>query len=479
VSDVVLQEWLRDSGHVGRCSFCAKRRIACPIRQVAEKIDTVIREFYRPGELRGHVVEESDNLQYWQDGEPATYIIQEIAGIEPAIADAIDAYLRAAEFHDVRDGDEAYYGGVPLEHINAYPDEFMEIWLRFEERLTYEVRFFDEESKRLLDELFADLSSLGGGKAIATLEPGGEFSTFYRARIANGMSDVKAFLQDPGQNIGPPPPHLTRAGRMNPAGIPVFYGAFSENVAIAEVRPPVGAMVAVGGFSLLRSIRLLDVSFLPFAYHEESIFSPAYDHLRNKVRFLEKLHRRISQPVLPSDEALAYLPTQAFAAYVANVMGLDGMIYGSTQIGAEGEGAEQVDRSLCNIALFGEVARVEGVHPKPGPTDDPFPPCLLPDLGLPFGETSVDPERATAAEDEHIATAPAAASQEAIADLPDMAPVETPLHSGGTETGAKLRANPEPKLVRIRSVTVESSSMYTKLNEDGSLWITDYEEDDD
>jgi len=352
VSDPVLRQWLRDNGHVAKCSFCGKQRITCPIHEIAEKIDGAIREYYRPGELRGHVVEDSDNLQYWEDGEPATDIIEEIAGVESAIADAIDAYLSAAEWRDVKDGGEAYYGGTSLEHVRTYPEEFMEIWLRFERRLKHEVRFFDEEGKRLLDELFADLPSLAGGKAIVTIEPGGEFSTFHRARIAEDEAEAEAFIRDPARHIGPPPPHLAQAGRMNPAGIPAFYGAFSEEVAIAEVRPPVGAVVGVGKFSLLRPIRLLDVSFLPFAYHEESIFSPAYDRLRNKVGFLEQLHRRISRPVLPSDEALAYLPTQAVAAYVANVMGLDGMIYGSTQVGAEGDVWEQVDRKLESGTLL-------------------------------------------------------------------------------------------------------------------------------
>lgn len=40
-----------------------------------------------------------------------------------------------------QDGDEAYYDGTPLEHIHTYPDEFMDIWIRYEERLQHEVRF--------------------------------------------------------------------------------------------------------------------------------------------------------------------------------------------------------------------------------------------------------------------------------------------------------------------------------------------------
>src|SRR5579862_954101 len=221
VSDDVLRRWLREGGHVGK--FCGRRRITRPMPQVAAKIDEVIREFYRPGDTTGHVVAHSDNLEYWANGEPATDIIEQIAGVDPDVANAINDYLSAAESHDVRDGDEAYYDGAPLEHVDAYPGEFMEIWSLFEDRLKHEVRFFDDYAKGLLDELFADLPSLGGGKAIADMEPGEELSTFFRARIAKDLSDVEAFLKAPALNVGPPPPQLARAGRMNPAGIPAFY----------------------------------------------------------------------------------------------------------------------------------------------------------------------------------------------------------------------------------------------------------------
>lgn len=54
-----------------------KATAAYAIGEVAAKIDGAIREFYRPGEFTPYAVEESDNPQYSQDGEPATYIIQE------------------------------------------------------------------------------------------------------------------------------------------------------------------------------------------------------------------------------------------------------------------------------------------------------------------------------------------------------------------------------------------------------------------
>ena len=251
---------------------------------------------------------------------------------------------------------------------------------------------------------------------------------------------------------------------MNPAGIPTFYGAFSEEVAVAEVRPPVGSLIAVGKFSLLRAIKLLDVSFLPFAYHEASIFSPAYNQLRSKVAFLEKFHRRISHPVLPSDEALAYLPTQAVSAYVANVMGLDGLIYASIQVGAEGKAVEQVERKFCNIALFGDAAKVLGTEPKP-PYEEP-PPVF----GLGLGNVVAVPVEASARGE---ANAPKEAAD------PASAADDARTYATDTLPSATLRAEPQPSVVKVHSVKVDAVAMFAHLCEDGKVAIHGFDDDED
>lgn len=240
--------------------------------------------------------------------------------------------------------------------------------------------------------------------------------------------------------------------------------------------------------SLLRPVRLLDVSFLPFAYHEESIFSPAYDHLRNKVGFLEKFHRRISKPVLPSDEALAYLPTQAVAAYVANVMSLDGVIYGSIQIGAESEGNEQIDRKLCNIALFGAAAIVAGVKADPVPDGEIEP---LPEFAFPGFPVSLRNDGGVEAATGALASPAQTAAGNSVPPVEKQPnegsasqPSEKPAAPADAmveqqvDVSAKLRAEPQPRLVKIRSVKVESSAVFAHLYEDGQVIIDAFDEND-
>lgn len=55
------------------------------------------------------------------------------------------------------------------------------------------------------------------------------------------------------------------------------------------------------------------------------------------------------EPVQPNHEALEYLPTQAVAEYVVNVLGFDGIRYASAQHSSEA-GAE--NDASHNVAIF-------------------------------------------------------------------------------------------------------------------------------
>ena len=315
--------------------------------------------------------------------------------------------------------------------------------------MKHKVRFFDAEGKQLLDELIGDLPTLADGKAIVTIEPGKV--SLFRARIAENRDDIRKFMRDPARELGPPPARLALNARMNPPGVAVFYGAFSEKVAIAEKRPPVGALVAIGTFSLLRSIKLLDLTVLKFIYHQESVFSPKYDYLRNKVAFFERLHGIISRPVLPGDELLEYLPTQAMAAYVANVMGLDGVIYTSIQTGVDSGEVEQPDRSCCNIVLLGEAARVA--------RDD----------------SSRDGTEKMAEDVPAVQLGNGAQVDDSVVGMFDFWQGGDNSCEGATDGSqeATLRVEAQPKVVKVCSVDVGTIPIFAHLYEDGEVIVDD------
>jgi hypothetical protein len=137
---------------------------------------------------------------------------------------------------------------------------------------------------------------------------------------------------------------------MNAQGISVFYGATREDVAIAEVRPPVGSRVAVAKFEIARPLRLLDLTAANTAHEDGSIFDPSLKERLARAAFLRSLGALMVRPVMPDDEAIDYLPTQAVADYLAasNEPHLDGIVFPSAQV-EEGS----------NVVLFNHAARVE------------------------------------------------------------------------------------------------------------------------
>ena len=147
-------------------------------------------------------------------------------------------------------------------------------------------------------------------------------------------------------------------GRMNAPGIPVFYGATDMDTCVTEVRPPVGSYVVAARFEMLRTLRLLDLDALEWVYVKEGYFDPEFTNRRSKALFLQWLAKEISRPVMPRDEAVEYLATQAMAEYLANrpEQRLDGIVFRSSQTSGTGH----------NVVLFNHARRVTP-HVPPDP----------------------------------------------------------------------------------------------------------------
>lgn len=117
--------------------------------------------------------------------------------------------------------------------------------------------------------------------------PHAELKAIYRARVFQSDERLEYALKRPDEGIGPPPPKSAVAGRMNPHGISVFYGATDPMIALAEVRPPVASRVVVGRFDLIKPLRLLDLEALRKLRVEGSIFDKTYLSRLEKAKFLE------------------------------------------------------------------------------------------------------------------------------------------------------------------------------------------------
>ncbi|PHS07249.1 MAG: hypothetical protein COA78_13545 [Blastopirellula sp.] len=137
---------------------------------------------------------------------------------------------------------------------------------------------------------------------------------------------------------------------MNAHGISVFYGADTAEGAVAEVRPAVGSQTLVGRFDLIRPIKLLDFRALKSLSERGSIFDPEYATRLTRMTFLRSLNNRISRPVMPTDEEVEYLTTQAVIDFLANGLSveLDGVIFPSSQ----------TNEATTNVVLFHRSSKI-------------------------------------------------------------------------------------------------------------------------
>jgi hypothetical protein len=159
---------------------------------------------------------------------------------------------------------------------------------------------------------------------------------------------------------------------MNARGISVFYGSTDPEVAVAEVRPPVGSQVVVGRFDVIKKLRLLDLKALESVnVADGSIFDEDYTRRRKRARFLAWLSERITMPVMPDDETDDYLATQAIADFLSGALEppLDGIIYRSTQIEKPASlfrVPDLVGSEKLNVALFHKAARLRPMNTPDG-----------------------------------------------------------------------------------------------------------------
>jgi RES domain-containing protein len=133
----------------------------------------------------------------------------------------------------------------------------------------------------------------------------------YRVRV---REEGATWAMD-AEQLGAPPPERTRAGRMNPAGIPYLYTAFSQGTAVAETlsRPP--QSVAMASYVTAEEMKILDLSKLP---QVPSPFDAAKRSERDELIFLANFVWDIKQPVQKDgSEHIDYVPTQVICEFFA------------------------------------------------------------------------------------------------------------------------------------------------------------------
>lgn len=361
VGEAYLKDLIAKTGIVHSCDFCGKKGKSFSLEQVAEQIETAFENHYRQTSENPSGDDEiscSGTFGFERSGDHIIDAIEEATKIDTKPARLIHKILedRNEDRGLSKIGEESPFAADSYYELAGVSDDYQIAteWDRFERTLKSEARFFSRSTAATLAKLFdgvGEYQTHAGRSVVRLAGPETTLSSIYRARVLQDREKLEVALQRPDLEVGPPASRHARAGRMNARGVPVFYGATEWEIALAEVRPPVGSDVVVAKFEIIRPLRLLDVAELANVFVAGSIFDPKFADASRNARFLGKLSRRIIAPVMPDMEEFEYLVTQAMAEYLADQpdLNLDGIIFPSAQRRSKGS----------NIVLFHKAARLE------------------------------------------------------------------------------------------------------------------------
>jgi len=137
------------------------------------------------------------------------------------------------------------------------------------------------------------------------LPPG---TDLYRVRTTHGNASFDTFSE-----LGPPPPHLASAGRMNPPAISYGYFAYSERTAVLEVCETPPTELSLGNFKLKTPVMAIDLTCIP---NPPSIFDVEKMLDRDAILFFKSFVNAIATPVAKKGkQVIDYVPSQILSEY--------------------------------------------------------------------------------------------------------------------------------------------------------------------
>lgn len=335
VSDKHLKGVINQSPAAGQaCDYCGNVGPTIDMFSLAEKCDAVLENFYEVSSLTDAVVHFGRT--------PEGYVLPEVlySLLDPP-SDAVDDLVELLSelwfdwsSHEHKYGDEDPW----FVEKSSLGWELNHEWQQMEESLRHEARYLNPTASSLFEEIFGpilDDRTHQGGCVIVKLGNGSEYDTLYRARVFQTVRSMEDAFEHPERHFGPPLPGAGSAGRMNAKGVPVFYGATKPEIAVSEVRPPVGSHVVVAPFKVIRTLEVLDLRQLRAVslQLDASLFDPETVKQATRSDFLRWLTQMIVMPVVPEQEDHRYVVTQAIADFLAThpKLKLDGIIFPSAQ----------------------------------------------------------------------------------------------------------------------------------------------------
>ena len=204
------------------CYYCGKTGEAIMLENLAERTHDVLQEYFEltpdyPSEPYEHM--EASEGRWERRGEPANYIIAEIAGLDEEIADDVTALLshQHGGHWAIRRGGEDPYGDDAMYEARGPNDSgFRYTWAELRRQIRSSSRFFSTVSEEMLRFIFGDLSAYTASddkSVVREISPGNPDASVWRARAALSTDKLETFLKSPSRELSSPP---SRSGESRP-----------------------------------------------------------------------------------------------------------------------------------------------------------------------------------------------------------------------------------------------------------------------
>lgn len=343
-----LKEFISQKGVMRLCRYCDTEGVCIPSAELASYIEARFYESYKnTDELSDY--EYTVTFDYGSDEIPIhTLDVIIVEHFDLGNQEFSDEVIEAIETRLLKP-DESKYLTFFVDDGTQENNNYKKRWDNFAFEVSHGHRFFSDDARYFLDDLF-ELISPGGkilDSLILTLT---EENSIYRARIVNDPRERVKINDDPVSGLGPAPRERTNSQRMTPEGISALYCAFERNTCLSELRPITGDMVISGAFYAGKTIKLLQLNQLNKVSRPNlNPLMPGFSDKSHAFEFLNKIIDKMSKPKRNSDR-FGYLPTQVVFEYLRKKFKeqVDGVVYPSVQTGRAG----------TNLVLFPEFSEL-------------------------------------------------------------------------------------------------------------------------
>lgn len=339
IIDPVLAGLVAGEANKRACSYCG--RTGAPDEDMfAVSMDCVGRLVFEAATWLYHDGYDEFFHEGWPEQYDTDFVVGEVANgaFEATFCDEVVGHISEAI-------------STPYAWVDSrLHEDFHFSWESFAQTVKYQSRFVYIGARERPDrgnEPPARVSQFLDGLAAYVQEdmltsiPAGEM--LYRARMSeDGFAFLNEARKDPARHLGPAPAGKAAAGRLNPEGVGLYYGATTVDVAVKEtaLHSPFDDAV-VGGFIVRRPLLILDFTKQPAL---PSIFDRSKRHEFLFAKFADDFEERLTQSVrLTGAERIEYVVTQIIGEYFrwAPEKKLDGIAWKSHLL-LEGEQGKNV-----------------------------------------------------------------------------------------------------------------------------------------